>query len=81
MSTPRRKKQSRASELPTEFAMASDGGIYVNAARITPGARIGRQRFVGYRLTESEQRRYLEELHLVSLNVTVAALGKKKRKR
>ena len=83
--TPPKKPSNNDDAAPvllTEFVIASDGLVYVNGASFKPDMLEGRQQFVGYALTEQERRRFFEELHAVSFNVTASTFPKaKKRKR
>lgn len=63
-------------ELPTEFAFATDGVIYVNARGIEPSKLVGRKMFHGYALTPEEAGRAISELHRIAFNVTIAAQPK-----
>ncbi|MDI1484352.1 hypothetical protein [Polyangium sp. y55x31] len=61
-------------ELPTEFAIGSDGRIYINAESLPPEKREGRPMFQGYAMTPEEARHAVETLHKLAFNITVEVL-------
>ncbi|MDI1435387.1 hypothetical protein [Polyangium sorediatum] len=61
---------TEAPELTTEFAIGSDGHLYVSAESLPPGALAGRKQFVGYELTSKEARQVWETLHRLAFNAT-----------
>ncbi|MRG94559.1 hypothetical protein [Polyangium spumosum] len=61
---------TEVSELPTEFAIGSDGHLYVNEESLPPGALAGRKRFVGYELTSEEAGQVWDEVHRTAFNAT-----------
>lgn len=58
-------------ELVTEYAIGSDGHLYVSEASFKPGAIEGREKFVGYQLTDEEAAAVWDEIHRQAFNVTM----------
>lgn len=58
-------------ELVTEYAIGSDGHLYLSEASFKPGEIEGRAKFVGYQLTAEEEAAAWDEIHRQAFNVTV----------
>ncbi|HVK71269.1 MAG TPA: hypothetical protein VM694_42735 [Polyangium sp.] len=57
-------------ELATEYAIGSDGHLYVTGESFKPGATDGRKQFVGYQLSHEEAAEVWEEIHRQAFNTT-----------
>lgn len=57
-------------DLTTEFAIGSDGHLYVSAESLPPGSLAGRKQFVGYELTRNEAGQVWDTLHQLAFNAT-----------
>jgi len=67
---PREREEPPA--IHTEFALGSDGVLYVHADSLPLEMREGRKVFHGYALTPEEAKQATQEIHQMAFNVTVA---------
>ncbi|HVK70418.1 MAG TPA: hypothetical protein VM694_38460 [Polyangium sp.] len=57
-------------ELPTEYAIGSDGRLYVTEDGFKPGATEDRKQFIGFQLTAEEAGEVWDKIHRQAFNAT-----------